>query len=659
MTKLVFLFFLSFSVYGDAFFHGDYINYCSKPVMLTVPYYSGEAKEKVALDISLGHGDFYHARKGKNGYICEKFSLMPDIATNEMHKIEYEIPLLYNSFKNERDEEYLKIHDALISTNIPGWWIQKCKKDYQYWLKTFERHLKQYEEKEKSGVINDFWRKNALNNMRYWCSITNLNEQDLEKLIYPFADLDGDGINNMEELYCGSAPYLKNGIVLEPGLMEITPDGNPFITNVFYVTNLTDTNVVIIMSGPSTNDKNYSPKIKSIGDLKIVDNSKNLCVNWIIDLPPKTKNKFLAIFEADYLPLEMSELYHVQIMDKFYLLRGEMKMHISEDYSKRLSKPKAIGPKNGTHSMALDNINFIWDDSESYDFRSGNESDILFKIQYYNIDDDCIWYSMLTREKSKIENISVPGNYIWRVLKGTSYTKSVASDWHWFSLGKEISPLSDKILSFAKYTEYKDQNGNTIHEHILNKNTNYEQQLYSTNNVRDRFFKINLPDGLDIEKRNGFWTVFGYPQQTGQYKYVWYVKKTDGTVETNRHTFTIYDSEETLIPSTYYHLNKKTVVHNLRCNIPYDYEAKTYYDCFSTHDERMNFDNTCDAWFCDKLPKGLEGTMTNGNYIVRGIPQNSQVTTNVFVVQKNGKEIKERHVFNISPLKLPTIIPVR
>ncbi len=97
----------------------------------------------------------------------------------------------------------------------------------------------------------------------------------------------------------------------------------------------------------------------------------------------------------------------------------------------------------------------------------------------------------------------------------------------------------------------------------------------------------------------------------------------------------------------------------MKCNIPYEYEFKTYFDFFTAANKIFEFDNECQACFSEQLPKGLEGIMTNGNFIISGIPREVLTCTNTFIVSKNGIELRERHIFKIEELKLPILIPVR
>ena len=75
----------------------DFLNTCELPVVLTVPYYKNNSEEPQEYEIVLQHGDFYQSSKICNGYIYEKYGLMPEIAKKTMETLSGNIPSLYFS----------------------------------------------------------------------------------------------------------------------------------------------------------------------------------------------------------------------------------------------------------------------------------------------------------------------------------------------------------------------------------------------------------------------------------------------------------------------------------------------------------------------------------------------------------------------------------
>ena len=256
----------------------DYTNMCPKAIMLTVPYFSSNKSEQ-SLDLILNYGDLYHNRGSINGYVCEKYGLMPNIATNAMAKNDNDIPLMLKYSKAEIDKQFLLWKNSLYADNMPQWWIDKNLRKYKFLLKSLNSNLRKYNELNNEAV-NDYSEyaakelKRVSGEIQYESSLTNITEADIEKLYDPNIDIDGDGLNNREEYYCGSNPLLKEGFAIMPKILEIIPDGSFVVTGKFSVLNLSSTNLTLMLRS-SINDVRYLPKLKVLDNVQVDYNYVN------------------------------------------------------------------------------------------------------------------------------------------------------------------------------------------------------------------------------------------------------------------------------------------------------------------------------------------------------------------------------------------------
>ncbi|MBR5623390.1 hypothetical protein IKW72_00070 [bacterium] len=635
----------------------DYTNMCPKAIMLTVPYFSSNKSEQ-SLDLILNYGDLYHNRGSINGYVCEKYGLMPNIATNAMAKNDNDIPLMLKYSKAEIDKQFLLWKNSLYADNMPQWWIDKNLRKYKFLLKSLNSNLRKYNELNNEAV-NDYSEyaakelKRVSGEIQYESSLTNITEADIEKLYDPNIDIDGDGLNNREEYYCGSNPLLKEGFAIMPKILEIIPDGSFVVTGKFSVLNLSSTNLTLMLRS-SINDVRYLPKLKVLDNVQVDYNYVNpYCsgdLSWLVVFPSKSETKFVVLFDKEYLPYVMVP-YYIELMDPSpeSSRRFEMNFYISGDCGKKITEPEILSPPNGTHASISEKLTFLWDIKEDNNFDLGKT--MRYKWQCFSLETRDSGYTYDRKVPNFTYDICRQGNYIWRVIKGTDYLKPSASEWGWFSIGKDIAPNYDKSGDFSKCFSYTNHNGQTIYEHVMKVDSNYLSPAIYSSSVVKKISYTNKDLFFHGFKLNDHWYFSGTTSRKGIYRYSVYVHKYDGTVETNKHVFTVYGTDDDIYTGSYYYLNNNEIRHTLKCNIGFDYEAKTYYDYFTAGGEKYKLDKDCQVYFDEPMPAGLNGIMTNGNFIISGIPKKAITVTNYLNIVKNNAIRKERHIFDIKTLK--------
>lgn len=581
----------------------DYLNTCKLPVILTVPYYNNNLEEPQEYDIVLQHGDFYQSSKIGNGYIYEKYGLMPGIAKETMKTLSEKMPSLYFSPKEEL-VDYEKIENGLVSEQMPNWWIEKAVRNFEMYHKSYMaaienlRSEKERLEAIKPDVEDDFAKKDfcesysnyiytASQQIRRFSYVTNIFEHKLKLLADPEADVDDDGLDNRNELRCGTYPTKPDCVVICPNKIKITKNSNEVITNVFQVLNLTKTNICCKLIPYSINEK-FAPIIKGVNVKTVTNISKEI----EFSLNARASAQFLLLWRSENLPYQLPYDFNINLYtDDTY--QASLRPFVINNEAVSLKAPVIVSPKDGECMSNLKNVKFMFDSKEEecshYKDRTGlTDNNLMIEAFIYDINGKNmrkdIHFSLAAphlynsdmpnsnKEYFYIEDSVcdfIPsGNYIWRIVKQNAYSNAVTSDWRWFSVGAPIGPESEKITNES----CDDQN--------------------------------------------------------------------------------MANAEKKTVNSSYYHVNKKSVIHELIVNVPFEYYTKEFYSNFEGKNG-PKLDGDVRAEFSESLPEGLGGQRTSGDFKVSGVPKKAGIYTNYFIVYNGDSAVKERHVFKIMDIGKP------
>ena len=581
----------------------DYLNTCKLPVILTVPYYKNNFEEPQEYDIVLQHGDFYQSSKIGNGYIYEKYGLMPGIAKETMKTLSEKMPSLYFSPKEEL-VDYEKIENGLVSEQMPNWWIEKAVRNFEMYHKSYMaaienlRSEKERLEAIKPDVEDDFAKKDfcesysnyiytASQQIRRFSYVTNIFEHKLKLLADPEADVDDDGLDNRNELRCGTYPTKPDCVVICPNKIKITKNSNEVITNVFQVLNLTKTNICCKLIPYSINEK-FAPIIKGVNVKTVTNISKEI----EFSLNARASAQFLLLWRSENLPYQLPYDFNINLYtDDTY--QASLRPFVINNEAVSLKAPVIVSPKDGECMSNLKNVKFMFDSKEEecshYKDRTGlTDNNLMIEAFIYDINGKNmrkdIHFSLAAphlynsdmpnsnKEYFYIEDSVcdfIPsGNYIWRIVKQNAYSNAVTSDWRWFSVGAPIGPESEKITNES----CDDQN--------------------------------------------------------------------------------MANAEKKTVNSSYYHVNKKSVIHELIVNVPFEYYTKEFYSNFEGKNG-PKLDGDVRAEFSESLPEGLGGQRTSGDFKVSGVPKKAGIYTNYFIVYNGDSAVKERHVFKIMDIGKP------
>lgn len=581
----------------------DFLNTCELPVVLTVPYYKNNSEEPQEYEIVLQHGDFYQSSKIYNGYIYEKYGLMPEIAKKTMETLSGNIPSLYFSPKEEL-VDYEKIEKGLFSAQMPNWWIEKAMRNLEMNRKSYMAAIENLRlEKERLEAIKpdveDVFAKKDFSESysNYICAasrqvsrfsyVTNITEKKIKLLANPEADVDDDGLNNRDELRCGTCPTKPDCVAICPNKIKITPNGNEIITNIFQVRNLTKTNVCCKLI-PYSIDEKFTPTIEGVNIRTVTNASKEI----EFSLDAKVSAQFLLLCRSEHLPYRLPYDFNIDLYtDDSY--QASLRPFVINNQSVSLEAPVIVSPKDGECLPNLRNVKFVFDskdeDRSHYQNKTGAADDSLtVKAFIYDMNGKDmrkdIRFSLAASHLCNSDTLSsnkeyffvkdsvcdfIPsGNYIWRLVKQNAYSNAITSDWRWFSIGVPIGPESEK----SPNESCDDQN--------------------------------------------------------------------------------MANAEKKPANSSYYHVNKRSVIHELIVNVPFEYYAKDFYSNFEGKNG-PKLDEDVKAEFSGNLPEGLSGQRVSGDFKITGVPGKAGIYTNYFVVYNDDNTVKERHVFKITDIGEP------
>ena len=618
----------------------QYLNECPAPVEISVPYYPKGVKRPKQLNIVLQPGDLYQSREGRNGVIYEEYGLMPKIAESLMSEKDENLPFLYNSFKKSKEEKNKKYKLAISGTNIPSWWINH-----------------EIERKEKWKYYTNFEKRQDLE------QIKNLDNKTLKTLLSdPSNDVDGDGINNFNEMKFGTSPFIKNSVVAYPSIVEIDPAGCLMVTGIFYIENFRSTNIVCSFDFDLGGiDKKYKPRL-SCSTKFLYRAGEYGSTNTYIFVPAKGKTTIQCILNSQFLPYEMTSFYDIYIECKGDLIDfNKIEFYINGDYGPVLEKPGRLRPIAGQRLENFAYEKFLWDGRDTI-----RVSEWLFYPEFYNVKEkteaEAVSKSSKMTDigkrgndryiKSADTNDFIPGNYIWRVIKQTYYSKPVASDWSWFSIGKEIAPPVEKKTTFKPYhrVNASDTSNENFHCYELMIGVPCEFTICNTNQSLKAPFEKPLPKGLKVilSDQDRWWTLVGTPKEVGRFTNAWYINNN----YKKSAVFSIYDDDSKNVSKSIYNVDEGAVIHNLTIDVPFTYFAKTYYDYF-TKQGGPEISEKAKVAYNKALPDGLELEYKNGNLKISGTPTKAGTYSRILSVSEGGKTREEKHIFNVAAINGP------
>lgn len=652
---------------------GSYLNECSAPVLITVPYYFKGVPVPKTIDIVLQPGDLYKSKTVGNGYVYEKYGLMPGLAKEMMKEKDNDLPCLYKSQKKTLDQDYADFCEALNTSNMPARWISKeienldlYKKSYEgliYNLNTTREDLKKKESSSENNFLKER-EKYFKENVDRFSLLKEISDEDAKKISEPLIDIDGDGLNNYEELKCDSSPFLKDVLILYPHFMKLDPSGCQTVTGVFYLRNLSEKNIKFRLKFSSVFDARYQPRVVCAENKDFeIDETGNI---MSVDIGGKQQYKFYYFLNAGFLPYEFSCQYTIACLCDEYFRVGTVIPYVEKDYSVASEKPVGLKPEPG-HRFTYDSkMKFMWDlpDKKSFDDMS-----VFFLAQMFHVESkrtpQDLGFTVSDNESNKdcfyvereFMNDLLPGNYIWRVVQQSFYTKPAASEWNWFSVGKEIQPPKEEKSEFKNDHIWIFRNQKKLSFYELEAGKPFKQFVCSTGDALRCTFEKPLPKGLKLSlvNKGRNWEISGTPQEVGRTTNIWMAGKEYNF--TNICVFSVYSPSAGKKPRSIYHVDKKAVIHDLTLNVPFEYYAKDYYDAFSKKDG-PKISSAANVRF-EELPEGIVGEIQKNNYKISGIPKKKGKIKTKFVVEKGKEKREETHIFSVNDPggPSPTVFP--
>ena len=656
----------------------DYFNQSHVPVALTVPYYDQSGNALTNLDIILQPGDVYQPSDHGNGFLYKKYGLMPDMASNYILVLNDRIPRFHDNSNETVDEEFLRIKEAIASTNVPDWWIEKKIEDFKIKEDAYKSNLdhlkemrKQYEERksefskpDQRKILDEEYAKTFRKierKIHVLSEVTNITEKSFRQLKNPKADTDKDGLSNFEEFFCDSNPLLKNGVAVYPHILEIKPNGCDVITNTFIVANLTKTNSIYRLDSPNEDiGKKFAPVIKAM-DLPNATNERG---QLILNLKPKQKAKIKLLLKKELLAYRMLNYYTLKICPTDFFatdpVKALLKLYVSDEQHPELIQPEIISPESGSLLQSLKNVKFAWsrtNENTSVYFSSvpaynvfvyddnGREADFAYGGLGWTKGDHTV-----IRE-DRCDNIK-PGNYIWRVVKQDAYNSPVCSGWGWFAVGKEISPEDAELKQKPEPFDARLSRRGFVF--VVGEHNNKWLSYENSDKKHASYFLSPLPKGLKLEvldlQRPG-WYLHGSAEAPGCFTN-YYVSFAEDRWTTNQQVIAVINPLNKIKTSSVYHVTSGAVLHELTVNVPFEYSAKEYYTAFEGKNG-PELTERAQTEFSPELPEGFAYRKENDDLIVFGCAKKAGAYTNHFVVSDGDCLAKQKHIFKIQDIGEP------
>lgn len=635
---LLFLFLINFLSYSDDFY---FLNKYSESIILNVPFYENGSDRIKTMEYILKPGDLYQSVHGHNGFVHKNYGLMPNISSNVVQYQDSHVPYLFS--KVEREREFNLFQEGSVSTNMPKWWIDKNREDYKNrkdFVKMQIDNLSEFKNKRK-----DFEDYN-----KEYKSLVETASIPINQLSDPLADPDQDGLNNREELRCGSNPLIKDSVVFTPHFLEIKPDGNSIITGRFDAINLTNTNTSHLVNFYSTNIKNYNPKI-------VCDEIKlkrfNYYEYFILNLKPKQKISFLILFEKEFIPYKYAD-FSLSLCTTEYDCINNLYLYFSQENCRTLDRPILKTPMNGSCYTSMKDVIFSWSGENEINEKD-DFGELLYKPQFFalNTSKRNNYNFLLSSHESRAgtslkipkNNLSIPPNiYIWRVIKQSNVSNPVASEWNWFSLGEEIK--FDREASSER----------DYHEHGSGNYTIIETRLgvpFSSVTTYAGNFSSQMPKGVKLDVNEAGKTVIHGPcEEVGIFTNVFLITNPNADRKQETFYFVVRNDRNDVLSRSAYSIDKKIIIHDLTVNVSFAYREKGFYNDFSKAKD-LEWDSASKKQFLLPLPDGLEVKKSDDDILISGTPLKEGMYTNVFVVENSKSRVEEHHLFRIRNIKEP------
>lgn len=485
-----------------------------------------------------------------------------------------------------------------------------------------------------------------------------------------------------------NATIITNCVSMAPKLMEVIYTPNLITSNVFFISNLTDTNVlytlVVSYRGPK---------------IVFLDTAFNCKENmYFFTLKAKQKAKFYLLFNPSELPnfVERSRFDITLYIGYYYphdnmfgnLQIGEIMPFINNENYKAPKSPVIISPQNGMRFKSLKDVKFKFKsniknkkryiakprgegeridlDCKLYNINSNDSIDLNLVAPYLH--DMSAEFAALEKYNKinyndefffiKNRNVS-PGNYIWRITKQSVDDRTVVSDWGWLSVGEKISKpkerppkgrsIAKNMLQYSKKYKYFF----CIEEYT--KDIALEGNNMSLASLSNAYFAFPLPKGIKLEPKKYGGFLKGVPEEIGRFTNYWIGINRNSfcNVETQKYIFVVHNDQNKIVSRSFYHLNKGAIVHDLTVNVPFKFKTKEYYDEFYKMDG-LAFDSKTETKFQSPLPLGLsEERKADGDLAIIGTPKESGTFTNVLVIISNGSSVEQKHIFRIQDIGEP------
>lgn len=549
----------------------NYVNQEDFPVKITVPYYAPNSKKCEPLEIKLQKGDLYEARKGKNGIIYPKYSLLPDALLPLLPKEDYNRD---NKNKLGAFQQLRNVERFINIDKIPADIVSLQKS-------TFNMTLDDLVNKRNIYQSLDVYDLKMLNKI---LAVTNNYESMVGTLSDPSADPDEDGFNNAKEAEFNTNPLIFNELAIGPSCFKVDPQNNLVVTSFFSVINnsLTNYQIYLKISNHSSVAKDlFKPRLL----LKNGYKTKNLDEILSVEILSKSEEKIGFLAEREYLPLYFSLNIDCYVKknntDKIKPV-NENELYNEDSYAKigsiepvlvnyecpLPSKPVITSPVNGWRFILTKDINLRWKDNGKPNKCDGDIARYFVKIYRYDEGSQKMRSHDFLKKKSNFKakfevnddfyEYYAPGIFFWRALKVTASECVSFSDWHWFVIGKEIGPRGDTMLKLKKDIVYhkiriptsKFEEVDWYYEFDENYINLYETTSYFGKPPFNMYFLEPLPKGI-IKKEphiKRFYTFYISADKDGHISVGTYTNHfviSDGkTTLTNMHIFSIKRSFE-------------------------------------------------------------------------------------------------------------------
>ena len=520
---------------GHYAFNSVVTNDYAIPVLVNI---SDDSSDGVGSDLLLGVGDVYEGADTDGGILYPGYLLLPGIASNtavraerdEQEKCDDDASWVFSPVEGKR------IAEAMKANRLPEWWKEKVIAEASELKECYDEFDDDDSEEEGSAFSKP---------------VVNLDESALDS---PDGDPDGDGITNMEEMYSGTNPFVQNLVYLSPGIQEVDYSGGSVATNIFYVQNLTETNVYCNLKVQMLFEDIFLDKAK-VNSIRPEISCELPCdIDGIgdisLDLPPGKKVKFYYVCDSEKLKNA--------ILAPFYVV-----LSVDEDFLQQIAffalvqDPKLYSPTVGEKFKDVSEVRFSWERGLNVPVSVSNFCDRLFfnKIvgnTFYNLSASVVMSNDFISASDLNMKELTPGGHVWCVRREVVKDWPIFSEWRWFSVGERIKLRKNDAADRARvknYSSYYNEKEETFfHEIQVGKNFIFLlSDDYKLSEWKKKFGKANdfavslkfdLPKGLKLDSNARLSAVSGKPEESGVFTNYFIITK-DGKEKAQRHVFIV------------------------------------------------------------------------------------------------------------------------